>query len=581
MFSLERFRHRLASLDALPQFAALGIAAGALTGLIIVLFRQAIEIPLRFWLPDGDPENFESLSMLARFLAPVLGALAIALIFTLIPGPHRKIGVGHVLERLHFNEGHMPTRNMLAQFVIGVINLVSGQSAGREGPAIHLGATASSLLGRRLKLPNNSIRVLVGCGCAAAISASFNTPIAGVIFAMEVIIMEYTIAGFTPVILAAVSSTVVIRAVYGADPAFNIPQVAIQSLWDIPFVIALGFIVGAAAALFNFWARYCTRYNHFNIWLRAGFVGIATGTIALALPEVMGIGYDTVDLAITGQIGLALLLTITLAKLLTTATAVGLGMPFGLIGPALVCGATLGSALGWIGIQLMPEQASDMAMYGILGMVAMMGAVLQAPLAALMALLELTGNAHIILPGMLVVVVASITARSLFKQAPIFQILLTAAGINIKHTPVSQALRRTGVLSLMNTNLARLPRISTLSQAQDSLSSNPDWIVIEVDNAPRLVMPAPDLARYLESDALAEQGETQQDEDDEFNIDLFEIPAKRRDLASIHRQATLQEALKALQQSGVAALYVAHINAPMMTSVQGVITQEDIENHYL
>ena len=581
MFSLERFRHRLASLDALPQFAGLGIVAGVLTGLIIVLFRQAIEIPLRLWLPDGDPENFEALSMLARFLAPLLGALAIALLFTLLNKPHRKVGVSHVLERLHLNEGHMPTRNMLAQFAIGVINLVSGQSAGREGPAIHLGATASSLLGRRLRLPNNSIRVLVGCGCAAAISASFNTPIAGVIFAMEVIMMEYTIAGFTPVILAAVSSTVVIRAVYGADPAFNIPQVAIHSLWDIPFIILLGFLVGGAAALFNCWARFCSRFAHHNIWLRAGFVGLATGLIALSIPEVMGIGYDTVDLAITGQLGLALLLAIALAKLLTTATAVGLGMPFGLIGPALVCGATLGAALGWIGIQYAPVPASEIAIYGILGMVAMMGAVLQAPLAALMALLELTGNAHIILPGMLVVVVASITARSLFKQAPIFQMLLQINGVNIKHTPVSQALRRTGVLSLMNTNLARLPRICTLEQAQDSLSSNPDWIVIEVDNTPRLVMPAPDLARYLESDGLAKQREKQQETDGEFNIDLFEIPAKRRDLAGIHRQATLQEALNALQQSGVAALYVARINAPMVTSVQGVITQEDIENHYL
>jgi len=111
--------------------------------------------------------------------------------------------VVHVLERLARHQGHMPLRNAIIQFVTGVIALASGQSGGREGPAIHLGAAGSSLIGHYLKLPNNSIRVLVGCGAAAAISASFNTPIAGVIFSMEVIIMEYTIAGFIPANLAA------------------------------------------------------------------------------------------------------------------------------------------------------------------------------------------------------------------------------------------------------------------------------------------------------------------------------------------------------------------------------------------
>jgi len=594
-FSLDTFRQRVANLEALPQFALLGVISGILTGLVILALRQAIEIPLRYWLPDNDPENFESLSTLSHFLAPLLGTLLIGLIFTYINRDSRDVGVPHVLERLNYHQGHLSLKNAGSQFLAAVISVVSGQSAGREGPAIHLGAAFSSFFGRRLGLPNNSIRILVGCGAAAAISASFNTPIAGVIFAMEVIIMEYTIAGFTPVILASVSAAVITRLVYGADPAFEVPALGISSLWDIPFAILLGLIFGALSALFIKIVRFFGRMHRFPLMSRALLAGLASGILAVFVPEIMGIGYDSVNSALAGNTSLQVLCLIALAKLVATSLPVGLGIPVSLIGPTMVIGACAGAALGIVGNMLMPEHASEVGLYSMLGMGAMMGATLQAPLAALMALLELTANPNIILPAMLTIIIANITAHSFFKEPSVFVAMLANQGKKLNDTPLQQALRRAGVSSLMNENFVLYDRALSSGELETILDKKPDWVVISLENIPSYLMPAAELARHLEELEASEgeagdkdpstDGEPSSHEtlpdDQNCVIDLLTIPAKRLDLTSIPHQATLQEALETLHSSGFEALYVERRVTSTMKSIAGIITRGDIENFYL
>lgn len=573
--SLENFRDRLANLDALPQFALLGVLSGIVTGVMILIFRMAIEIPLRFWLPDNDPENFEALEPYLRFIAPVTGGLVVGLVFSYLSKDAQKVGVIRVLERLNFHEGHLKLRNVGTQFLMGVVSLVSGQSAGREGPAVHIGAACNSYLGRRFRLPNNSIRVLVGCGSAAAISASFNTPIAGVIFAMEVVMMEYTIAGFTPVILASVSAAVISRMVYGAETAFAVPPLSIESLWDIPFTILMGVILGSMAALYIRITSYCARFRHYHVLPRALVAGAITGTIALAIPSIMGVGYDSVNQALLGNLGLAVLCALAIGKLLATAIPVGLGMPYGFIGPVMVVGASAGGALGLIGSAILPEYASDAGLYSMLGMGAMMGAVLNAPLAALMALMELTGNPNIILPAMLIIVVANLTTRVLFKQQSIFNILLAAQGIQLREVPVLQALSRVGAVSLLNEKFVCHERKLARSEAAALLDNSPEWIVIQEQRRPISLLPAADLARFL-----SDENDTD-DAGNETELDLLTIPAHRRDIKRINRQATVQEALDTLHRHNIEAIYIERVHAPMISSVMGIITREDIENYYL
>ncbi|MDP6653942.1 MAG: chloride channel protein, partial [Gammaproteobacteria bacterium] len=244
-----------------------------------------------------------------------------------------------------------------------------------EGPAIHLGAGIASLLGQWCRLPHNSLRTLVACGSAAGIAASFNTPMAGVVFAMEVILMEYTITGFIPVIIASVVGATTSQLVFGNDINFMIAASEVNVLLEMPYMVFCGLVFSVAAAGFIRLHLAFFQLQSYSILLRLTFIGLATGAVAVFVPQIMGTGYDTLNAAMLGTIGVWLLIFIVLAKLVVTAMATGMGMLGGLIGPTLVIGGCLGGLLGILGNVLVPS-ASDANYYVAIGMVAMMGAML-------------------------------------------------------------------------------------------------------------------------------------------------------------------------------------------------------------
>ena len=571
------FRRRLSGADALPQLAVLGLLSGLVTGVVILLFRQAIEWPLDYFLPGDSFESFEQLHIITRGLLPLAGALTLGLMLHRLAIHDRKVGIVHIMERLNYHQGYISLRSAIVQFACGVLTVVSGQSAGREGPAVHLGAACSSLMGQWMRLPNNSIRTLVACGCAAAISASFNTPISGVIFAMEVVMMEYTIAGFTPIILAAVSAAVVSQVVYSSEPAFSVPALTMNSLLEIPWILVIAVIIGVAAALFIKLVDVMGRFHQRPVLLRLCVAGLLMVPFAVLIPQTMGIGYDTVNDTIHGHLGFWLLLIAGIAKLLITSTTIGLGMPSGVIGPTVFMGATLGAAMGLIGAKIAPELASSVGFYAMLGMGAMMGAVLQAPLAALMALMELTRNPNIILPGMLIITTSSLVTSEAFGRKSLFLTLLKSQGLSYQNSPVIQALRRVSVAAIMNKSILRIQRRLTPEQARKILKSEPKWLVIDGSKGPTSLMPAVDLARFLED---SEKRLKTEDRTLPEQIDLMNIPANRRNLTPVQYQATLEEALYEFDNSNVEALYVQRHVAPMIQRIYGVVLKSDIESYY-
>ncbi|WP_156961853.1 chloride channel protein [Cobetia amphilecti] len=570
--SLDNFRRKLAAVDALPQLCLLGLVAGLLTGSLMVGFRLLLSAGALGFMPDDNPENFEGLAPWVRASLPLLAVLVIGIVLGRQHPAQRKLGIGHVIERLTYHQGKMPLRAWLNQVVVGVVSVLGGLSAGREGPAIHLGAGASSWIGERLKLPNNSLRVLVACGTAAGISASFNTPIAGVIFAMEVVMMEYTLMGFMPVILASTTGAVVTQMVYGSAPAFAVPSLLLHSLLDLPWVIVTALVIGLLAGGFVHLARQQARVAHLSWGMRMALVGVSTAAVAWWYPQVQGIGYDSLAQLLDGQLALDILLALVIGKLVLSALCVACGVPIGIIGPVVVAGAAAGALMGMLGGWLLPDQASDIALYALLGMAAMMGAVLQAPLAALMALLELTHSPNIILPGMLAVVVAGLTCRQLCHCQGFFISTLTAQGLHPLQQPLMQALSRVAVPAVMERSLVSVPRRITRERARALLDSKPVWLVVtrSMPEKPMVALPAADLVRVLMDEHWREQEE----------LDLLEIPAQRLDLAPIHLQATLSEAYERLLPSDVDALYVEHTTAPMIRKISGIITRDAIESYY-
>jgi len=566
--AFERVRLRLASPRAGFALPLLGLVAGCLAGGLIVVFRLSIETVQAGFIPYGDVENYEALPTAVRFGLPVAGAIIIGLVFQWLHHGTRRVGVIHVMERLQYHEGHLPLRNVVTQFLGGAIALISGQSVGREAPSIHLGAGAASLSGQWLNLPNNSIRTLVACGTAAAIAASFNTPLAGVIFAMEVVMMEYTIAGFTPVILAAVSATILSRAVFGSSSVFYVPHLDLGSMWDLLYILLMGICLGALSAYFvaaiRFFARLAARVP---IAVAIVAAGTLVGVIAIEIPEVLGMGYDTVNAAVLGDVALTSLVLILVAKLIASSACVAVGIPGGLIGPTIVMGAMVGGLFAY-GTEHIPGLSSAHGFYVMLGMGAMMSAALQAPLAGLMALLELTGNPHLILPAMLAVVSANVTAREIFGQESVFMMLMRDAGLDYRNDPVSQSLRRIGVASMMNRSFVESPADVDLGAARALLVGTPQWIIVRDDADVRTLLPAADLARFLEDHEVE-------------TVRLLEIPAQRRDLAAIHMQASMQEARVALEQGNTEALFVRRQIAPLNYRTFGVLLRRDVESSYV
>lgn len=588
--ALEQFRQRLAYFDALPQLVILGIITGFATAIVIILFRLAIRFSQQWLLPDGIAEDFESLSLQARFLYPVIGALLLILLMLLIPKVSRPTGIVHLLARLNYYQGRVPLGNFLTQFFASIIALGSGQSVGREGPAVYLGGSCSSLLGQVLHLPHNTLRIMIGCGTAAAISAVFNTPLAGVIFAMEVILLEYNIIGFTPIIVSAVVADVFVELVLGSSSTLTFPTLTDNTLLQLPALVLLGLVIGAIAALFISVLQFTLRFRGWKMPVRFALAGLLTGVIALQLPQVMGTGYDSIEQLFDVPPAILLLFGILAAKTLLTPVIIALGIPGGIIGPSLVIGALTGALLAQIG--RLVGLPMSVELLTIIGMGAMMGAILNAPLAALMALLEFTDNSAIIVPGMLAIVISNLTVRSLFKRPSVFQATLQAQGLDIRRAPLAMALSRAAVGSLMRRGVRETDGNLTRRTLESLLTDTSQWFLIKRGNLSQL-MPPGDLLGWLNThrhanDDLTDIGtglrmEPERDNSDvdvaaepEEIIDLMTLPANRQSVVQIPYRATLLEAWQMMNDNHVRVLLVISNQGEAM----GTITHEQIEDYY-
>ncbi|WP_285762216.1 chloride channel protein [Biformimicrobium ophioploci] len=570
---LDDMRFRLAHLDALPQLMLLSLLVGVIAGAVIVLFRWASEYPLLHWTTAAG--DFENMPPWLRFTLPIAGALLLGLLFHLFSRATCRVGVVHVLDRLNNQQGYLPSRNLLMQFFAGSIALLSGHSVGREGPSVHLGAASGSWLAQRLKLPNNAVRTLVGSGVAAAIAASFNTPLAGVVFAMEVILLEYRVASFLPVILAAVFGSAAGQLAFGSQPLFAVPPIELASLAELPLVFLSAIVLGAMAALFIRWNRRLVGEQSRPAILRFLVVGIATGAIGLWVPEVLGTGYDTIEQVMLGKLALQALIVIFAAKFIASCLATGLGIPGGVIGPSLVLGACLGGIAGHLAEWVAPAQTAGAGFHAMLGVAGMMAAVLNAPLAALLALLELTYNPKVLFPAMMMIAVSSLVARHFFQTQGIFQEILKAQGRAGTPSWRQQILSRIGVFSAMDRSLVVCARKLSFTEVEAVIAAHPGWIVIPNEDSQLVkLLRAADLANFIAAHPEFAEPEAPP-------VDLLEIPAERRQLTPVPLRATLMEAQLALEAQAADGVYVERRRArDLERRVAGIILPDQIDSYY-
>jgi len=412
-----------------------GTLTGALAALMVLAFRWVIEDGQRLFLPNGRLGGYESLPGWLLLLLPLSGGLLLGWLFERLDPELREVGIVHVLLRLKRpGRANLPFANALVQFFGGALAILCGQSVDREGPGVHLGAAVGHRFGKHIGAASVNIYTLTACGAAASIAAAFNTPLAGVVFVIEVLKVRYRIERFIPVIAASVIGAIISRARYGDSPAFQVPDLHMGSLFEFLLLGGVGLLIGILAVLFVITVeRVNQRTQAWRPLLALGCAGAVTGLIGQFYPQVLGVSYDTLDAILNDRLGAGLLSGLVVSKLTATAISVGLRVPGGLIGPSLVIGGAAGAFVGvitptWVGFSI-----GSQSFYATMGMVAMMGAVLQAPLAALFALLELTADPDIILPGMTVVVIADLVARQWLGKESVFEHLRALADPGDQH----------------------------------------------------------------------------------------------------------------------------------------------------
>jgi hypothetical protein len=353
-----------------------------------------------------------------------------------------------------------------------------------------------------------------------------------------------------------------------------VPPVELTSLTELPYIVAAGFVIGCFAALFVYLVELFGRVEISAYWFRACLAGILTACVGLTVPQVLGIGYDTVDLLLAGQYTFSMLITFLVAKMVVTAGCVGLGIPLGVIGPSLVIGAALGALAGIVGEALMPASVSSIALYVLLGMTAMMAATLQAPLSALMAVLELTANPNIILPAMLIIVVATMTMSQVFRKKSVFTSRLNALGLDYPPTPMTQHLLRTGVESVMSRNYLILDPQMDAIEVRQAIQTNtvtgtpiPEWIVVESEpSGDTSILSSENVLSVSYSNVLS-------------SLKLVEIRQLQKNIPHINVRSTLAEALSTLDQSGTATLCVRGLTNAVTGPIVGVLSRRHIAKH--
>lgn len=552
--NLNAFRQELATPRTSIQLCIIGIVGGSCAASLIILFRLGVEWLQTLFLPELN--QFGTLDPYMRLLLPFIGALAIIFIAYLTGFKHYRMGIPFVIHRVKHFYGHIPFRTTINQFFGGTLALVCGFSVGREGPSVHLGAFGSSFFGQWLKFPHNSIRILSGCGIAAGISASFNTPFAAVIFVMEVVLREYKIHIFIPVMLAAACGTVLTRAVFGEVQELSFIQFHEFSRWIYLYLIIFGILLGCLATLFNKTLMLViSGFGRINMARRLIIAGLITGTVGYILPDALGAHFHSAHILIAQDENIQLLITVVAAKFLLTIFAIGLGIPGGIIGPVFVIGmlsgVILASPLGFF----IDDVSNLNGSFSLLGMAGLMTAVIHAPLAALSAVMELSYSPELILPTILVIVPAYVTATQFLGNSSIFTQQLDYQKLPYTISSVMESLQKTGVLAVMNTEFK-------------VLSDNNEQLIVTLDKEPHRT-----IVQYsVDSEGADKYSLVEYDKGKEGEaMRLTFVPMQK-----VNFQATLAEVYNLLELNRKGAVYIFSTTTE---EIVGIITWKTLRHH--
>ncbi|WP_293950774.1 chloride channel protein [Sneathiella sp.] len=466
------------------KLMACAIAIGLLAGYGAVGFRIAIsEIQQLFYGADSHGVVAQAIELpwWQIVAAPMIGGLIVGLFWKYILPRHRSQGVADVIEAVIVNRGKMKLIPGLGGLFINALTLGCGGSSGREGPVVHFSALIASQIGQWLRMPSRYYMTLIACGVSSGVAASFNAPIAGMFFALEVVVGSLATQAFAPIVIASVIGTVVSRVYLGDYPAFIIPNYEIVSLWEFPAIALLG-VVSAIVSLIFIWSigfteRTIDRFRLPEV-LRPVAGGAVLGIIAVFVPQIIGVGYEATDSALKGQYPLIILLMLIVVKTIAVGITFGSRFGGGFFSPSLFIGAMTGGAFGLIAAAAFPEMAASHGLYAIIGMSAVAASVLGAPISTILIVFELTGDYKISIAVMVAVSVATLISKNIYGRS-IFQTQLLNRNVDVNESRALRLLSFRQVRGIMDREFIEIPKHTDMKELRKIIrNTNHDKFVV-------------------------------------------------------------------------------------------------------
>ncbi len=435
--------------------AILAVIIGIIAGLGEVVFQGMIDL-CTYVFRMGHHE-LGQLKWWQILFMPTLGGLIVGIMIHHAFPEKRPQNLSDVIEGSAVRAGKMRLGLGLKSALASAISIGSGGSVGKEGPIVHLGSTLASWCAQIFNLPATLTRTIFGCGIAGAVAAAFNAPIAGVFFALEVVIGHYALSAFTPVVIAAVTATMISRWRYGDMASFSIGEnLHVVSPFELPLFALLG-VVAAFIAMLMIYCIFSMEKIHqkakIPVWARPMIGGFAVGIIGIKVPEVMGVGYLTTTQALNGELAIGFLGALVVLKILATSFSIGSRMAGGIFSPSIFIGAVLGGFFGAMVQQAFAFNISDPAVYAVLGMGAVAGAIMGAPISTILIVFELTGNYAVTIALMVATGVAS-TVLAELKVKSFLKMQLKNRGLDFESGRYTGLMRGLSVKQLMNKNPA-------------------------------------------------------------------------------------------------------------------------------
>lgn len=462
---------------------ALLVGLGA--GLGAVVFRyliKAVEWIGYVWFPSVT-SNWGNAYVI---IVPAVGGLLVGCLVYFFAREAKGHGVPEVMEAVALRGGRIRPRVAVIKSLASSICIGSGGSVGREGPIVQIGSALGSTLGQALHLSNDRVRNLVACGAAGGIAATFNAPIAGVIFALEIILGEFRLNYFVSVVISSVTASVIGRVVFGDIAAFPVPtEYGIKSLWEFGFYVLLGVLAALVGVLFVrllYWTEdLFDDWRRVPEWFKPAVGGALLGGLALAyplftpttwvgVPQIYNVGYEVIGAALSNQLLLGVVISLLFLKIIATSLTLGSGGSGGVFAPSLFMGAMLGTAVELLIRILFPSIVAPPGAYALVGMAAVFAAGAHAPITAIIILFELTGDYRIILPLMLTVVISTLLAQKLLGGESIYTLKLSRRGIHLKSGRDIDVMDGVTVEEVMTREVDTISSATTISELSEILS---------------------------------------------------------------------------------------------------------------